>query len=111
MSLTSDQLNELVSAVLAVSQPAAVILFGSQARGDVHQFSDVDLLVIRNGEFREGESRRRELGSLYRSVSQRCDIPKDIVLFTKAEFLSWRNTTNHMTSLAWREGRLLYGQV
>ena len=111
MRLTDDDLEAIVDAVLAVSKPAAVILFGSHARGDFHQFSDIDLLVIRTTDFQMGESRRKELGRLYRSVSEICSTPKDIVLFTKDEFLSWRNTTNHMASLAWREGRVLYGQI
>jgi len=109
--LTDNSFDEIVHAILAVCQPAAIILFGSYARGDVHEFSDVDLLVIRQFEFRTGESRRKELGQLYRSVSEACDRPKDIILFTKDEFFSWRHTTNHMVSVAWKEGRILYGQI
>ena len=111
MSLTDDHFEDIVRAVLAVSQPAAIILFGSYARGDVHQFSDLDLLVIRKKEFRTGESRRKELGLLYRSISKICGVPKDIILFTKSEFQSWKNTTNHMAASASKEGRVLYGQV
>ena len=98
-------------AVLAVCEPSAVILFGSYARGDVHQYSDLDLLVIRQKDFKAGESRRKELGRIYRSVSKSCAIPKDILLLTRTEFLDWRDTTNHMAALAWKEGRILYGQV
>jgi len=111
MALMDDHFDDIVRSILAVYQPSAIILFGSYARGDVHPFSDVDLLVIRKDEFRKGDSRRRELGLLYRSVAKTCDIPKDIILFTKDEFLSWKDTTNHMVSVAWREGRILYGNV
>jgi len=38
-------------------------------------------------------------------------VPKDIILLTKPEFMAWRNTTNHMASIAWKEGRVLYGEV
>jgi predicted nucleotidyltransferase len=109
--LTGESFENILHAILAVCQPKAVILFGSYARGDVHQYSDVDLLVIRQNEFHPGESRRRELGRIYRSVSQVCDIPKDIILFTDNEFKSWRNTSNHMASLAWKEGKIIYGKV
>ena len=101
----------IVQSLLSVSDPAAIILFGSYARGDNHQFSDVDLLVVRRRDFEHGESRRRELGHLYRSMSGVCAIPKDIILFTLDEFYSWKDTTNHMVSVAWKEGRVLYGQV
>jgi predicted nucleotidyltransferase len=86
-------------------------LFGSYARGEATEFSDVDILVVRESEFGPGESRRQELGDLYRSVSTTCHIPKDILLFTKSEFLAWRNTTNHMVAGAWKEGRVLYGEI
>ena len=85
--------------------------FGSHARGDTHRYSDLDLLVIRKEEFKNGENRRKELGRIYRSVSQACAIPKDILLITNKEFLDWRDTTNHMAAVAWKEGRVLYGQV
>jgi predicted nucleotidyltransferase len=109
--LTHEGLRKIVTAILSVSQPAAIILFGSYARDQVHEFSDVDLLVIRDAEFREGESRRKELGRIYRSVTEACATPKDIILFTRDEVSAWRNTTNHMISVACREGRVLYGQV
>lgn len=111
MALENDNFYDIVQSILAVYEPSAIILFGSRARGDIHEHSDIDLLVIRDREFEKGESRRRELGGLYRSVSQVCDIPKDIILFTRKEFFSWRHTTNHMLALAWREGRILYGKI
>ena len=86
--LTRERLQEIVTAILSVSQPAAIILFGSYARDQVHEFSDVDLLVIRDAEFREGESRRKELGRIYRSVTEICGTRKDIILFTKGRSFS-----------------------
>ena len=53
-ALAKPDLGKVVSAVLAVCEPKAVILFGSYARGDTHRFSDLDLLVIRKKEFKTG---------------------------------------------------------
>lgn len=111
MAPSTEAFKDIVQAVLTVMRPAAIVLVGSQARGDTHEGSDIDLLVIRESDFRPGESRRRELGSLYRAVTKTCELPKDILLFTKSEFLNWKNTTNHMVSLASKEGRVLYGQI
>lgn len=111
MAPSAEAFKDIVDAVLTVMRPAAIVLVGSQARGDTHEGSDIDLLVIRENDFKPGESRRKELGSLYRAVTKTCELPKDILLFTKSEFLNWKNTTNHMVSLASKEGRVLYGQI
>ena len=111
MTLDEGRLQQIVRSIVAVSKPAAILLFGSYARGDFREESDVDLLVIRDHDFRKGESRRKELGLLYRAVSQCCDTPKDIILLTKGEFLSWKETTNHIAAAALREGRVIYGQI
>lgn len=110
-TLTKPDLEKVVRAILEVCEPKAVILFGSYARGNTHRYSDLDLLVIRQEEFKSGESRRKELGRIYRSVSLACAVPKDILLLTNKEYLEWKNTTNHMAAVASKEGRVLYGQV
>ena len=40
------QVENLKEAILNDYDPEAVILFGSMGRGDVYEFSDVDLLVV-----------------------------------------------------------------
>ncbi len=111
MTRVNEPFKDIIQAVLSVTRPTAVILFGSHARGDAHERSDVDLLIIRENDFKPGESWRKELGSLYRAITETCDSPKDVVLFTRNEFLNWKDTTNHMVSIASREGRVLYGEI
>ena len=110
-TLEKPDLAKVVRAVLAECEPKAVILFGSYARGDTHRYSDLDLLVIRQKDFKAGESRRKELGRIYRSVSQACAIPKDILLRTNREFLAQRHTTKHIAAGSWQEGARLYAQL
>jgi predicted nucleotidyltransferase len=111
MAGPKESFGDVVQAVLSVTRPAAVVLFGSHARGDARADSDIDLLVVREKDFAPGESRRHELGSIYRAVTRTRAVPKDIILLTKPEFMAWRNTTNHMASIAWKEGQVLYGEV
>jgi predicted nucleotidyltransferase len=111
MKLTADVQTQIVDAIRSEIEPAAIILFGSYARGEATPASDIDLLVLRRDDYRPGESRRDEIGRLYRTVSRVCAIPKDILLFSLAEFHDWKDTTNHMLSAAAREGHLLYGEV
>lgn len=60
-------LDEIVRRIVEVAQPERIILFGSAARGTMGPHSDVDLLVVKAGEFRRLEVTReiyRNLGGL-----------------------------------------------
>lgn len=49
----SDQqtiLNEIKKAILSVDENADALLFGSRARGDFHEESDWDILILTNEE-------------------------------------------------------------
>lgn len=43
-------IKEIKAAILSVAPDAEIILFGSQARGDAQEDSDIDLLVLVEGE-------------------------------------------------------------
>ncbi len=46
VAVTDELLDEMVRAIVEEVDPEQVILFGSRARGDTHEHSDVDLIVI-----------------------------------------------------------------
>lgn len=56
----------LVERLVAVAQPTKIILFGSQARGDADDLSDVDLLVSES----EFEERADQPGTVERAACQ-----------------------------------------
>lgn len=62
--LDDDLLQEIIRRVVEVADPDRIILFGSAARGDMGPHSDVDLLVIKSGEY----NRRTVTGQVYRCM-------------------------------------------
>jgi predicted nucleotidyltransferase len=60
--------------------PERIVLFGSYAKGTVHDRSDVDLLVIANVDGSPGFYQRRA-----RELAADCFPPVDVVLATPAE--------------------------
>ncbi|MDO9325800.1 MAG: nucleotidyltransferase domain-containing protein [Methanoregula sp.] len=44
-------LGEIVRRIVACASPEKIILFGSGARDEMGPDSDIDILVIKNGEF------------------------------------------------------------
>jgi HEPN domain-containing protein/predicted nucleotidyltransferase len=45
-AVTPEKIEAAVKRLVEVARPSRIILFGSAARGDMHQHSDVDLLVV-----------------------------------------------------------------
>jgi predicted nucleotidyltransferase len=65
--ISEPLLQTIVQRLLAAGQPQKIILFGSQARGEVGHDSDYDLLVIENSNqprYRRAVSYRRALKDL-----------------------------------------------
>lgn len=64
-------IEELISKVSAVFQVKSVILFGSKARGDSNEYSDVDIMVIIKGE--ESKVKRNKLSEVSFEVNYKHD--------------------------------------
>ena len=83
--------------------PLQIILFGSQARGDADQQSDIDLLVV----FAELRDKRKTSLDIMRALS---DLPaaKDILVSTPEELERHRTRIGSVLRYAQREGKVLY---
>lgn len=96
------KIEELQSQIIAMCNPLAVFLFGSQAKGTATERSDIDLCIIA-----ESTNKRRLLADLYYSVET--SIPVDFILYTPSE---WANCISDPHSFAYKinsEGVKLYG--
>ena len=80
----------------------AVILFGSQARGEAHQFSDYDLVII--ADFQESYLDRGMW-----VVHLAPDVSVDVFCYTPAEFDLLFNSYNLTAIDAISEGIVLHG--
>ena len=105
--VTDSLLDQMVQAIVAEVDPEQVILFGSRARGDAREDSDVDLVVVEAEPFGKTRSRRLEAVRLWKSLSGFI-VPKDILVYSRDEVEYWRDSLNHVLARALREGRVLY---
>lgn len=101
--VTEEKLQEITNKLVAAVHPDKIILFGSRARGDHRPDSDVDLLIIKDS----SEPGHRRVIPAYRALSG-SGIAKDILWYTRQEIEDWRDVKNHVTTVALREGRVLY---
>jgi len=85
--------------------PEKIILFGSQARGDADEHSDVDLLVITNIQ----GSRRSMMVAMDREL-RGSGFARDIVILTPHEFERDKEIPGTVARPAWKEGKVLYAR-
>jgi predicted nucleotidyltransferase len=101
--VAQEVLDAIIQRIVEVAQPEQIILFGSAARGEMGPNSDVDLLVVKSGEFDQG----RLLGDIYlnlHGVGQAVDV----ILVTTEQVERYRNTHCLIIAPALRQGKEIY---
>jgi predicted nucleotidyltransferase len=99
----TDLVGEMVARIVDAVDPDRIILFGSRARGDGREGSDLDLLII-------GPSRLppwQRTVPIYRLLAG-MGVPKDIIWWTPEEVHEWRGVRSHFINAVLREGQVLY---
>lgn len=101
--LKTSEIEFIKKRLIEKFNPAKVIIFGSQARMDADNKSDVDLLIITkiNG------SRRKLMVEMDRALTG-LKYARDIVILSAVEFEKDKLIAGTIARYASREGRLIY---
>ena len=108
-TVTNDVVQKMVDAIVREVAPEQVYVFGSVARGEPTEDSDVDILIVEQESFGPERSRLQETNRVYRALSQ-FRVPTDVLVYSTDEFAKWSNSLNHVIGRCQREGRLLYAR-
>jgi len=65
IEVTDEVLADMVQAIVREVDPERIYLFGSRARGDAREDSDIDLLIVESEPFGPGRSRFEELNRIH----------------------------------------------
>ena len=96
-------LQRLTVLLIQAARPKRIILFGSYARGEAREVSDLDVMVVEDSlANRAGEMVR--LNRLLRSL----EIPVDLLVVSAEKFDHWCGTPGNVYFEAATEGRSLY---
>jgi len=101
--VTEQTLAEAIERLVSQFHPDQVILFGSQARRDADDRSDVDILVVCPIK----GSRRALMVAMDRAL-RGLALARDIIVLTPEEFERDRHIPGTVARPAWLEGRVLY---
>lgn len=107
--LKIETLEAITRVIVSAVNPERVVLFGSRARGDARNDSDLDLLIIEQEPFGPHRSRFREMRRIRRLLSD-FRLPKDILVYSLDEVARWQNSVNHILAKCLREGKVLYAR-
>jgi predicted nucleotidyltransferase len=99
----ADALDEIVRRIVAIAAPERIVLFGSAARGEAGPNSDLDLLVIKAGQYHRGRMTEEIYMSLI-GVGQAVDV----VVVTPEDVERYRASHAMVIAPALREGRVVY---
>jgi uncharacterized protein len=104
-ALTTDteSIQQLTALLIQAAKPKRIIMFGSQARGEAGEGSDLDVMVVEDNVLdRVGEMVR--LNRLLRSI----DLAVDLLVVSEEKFQYWRETPGNVYFEAAAEGKVLY---
>lgn len=107
VNISDDVIEEMARRIVREVDPQRILLFGSWARGEANEHSDVDLLVVEREPFGAQRSRRQEAARIWRCLSE-FRIPTDILVYSASEVTQWKDSSYHVIAKALREGRVLY---
>lgn len=94
---------EAARRLVEVARPTKVILFGSAARGEPDEESDLDLVVVLKDVTRRRAETVRLLNAL-RSLR----VPADVLVYSEEEVRDWGHLPGSVLYEALREGKVLY---
>lgn len=100
-----ERIKKYTQRLIEQIKPKAVILFGSFARKDINEGSDVDVLVI--ADFKEPFLDRIKLLLDLNDVS----LPLEPIGYTLKEFQKMQEEGNHFIKEVLDGGEVLYGQI
>jgi len=102
--ITPAQIAAAVERITQAARPERILVFGSQARGEGREESDLDLLVIET----DVPDRAAEMVRL-RRLLRPLRIPVDILVYSHADVERWGDQPGSALFWALREGKVVYG--
>jgi predicted nucleotidyltransferase len=101
-------IDEIIPIIVSLASPDQIILFGSYARGDNTEKSDIDLLIIKKG-LKNGFD---IIDSIYMAFYEnKIKIPVDLLTIDYNRYIEINNEIGYIYKTIKEQGRVLYGTI
>jgi predicted nucleotidyltransferase len=98
-------IDKILSLIVSLVSPDQIMLFGSYARGDNTEKSDIDLLIVK----KDLKNSNEMTDLLYRAFyNNKIGIPVDLIVIDYNKYLELNNETGYIYKTIKHEGKLLY---
>jgi uncharacterized protein len=102
-----ELIREMASEIVEHFKPHKIILFGSFARGEETENSDIDLLVLVDTPAKRGE----RSAPILKFLAERYEEPVDIVVRSPQSLEDWQDVPNSFAQQILKEGIVLYEEA
>ena len=106
LMMFEDKIKMIVQRVTASYEPKAIIVFGSVAKGDSSEESDLDIAIIMDSNLSEHERNVK-----VRVCIGAIGIPLDLLVFTPEEIEAEKTDCTSIVSEILRTGEVVYGSA
>jgi predicted nucleotidyltransferase len=101
-------IDKIIPIIVSLASPDQIILFGSYARGDNTEKSDIDLLIIKK-DLKNGFD---IIDSIYRNLYEnKIKIPVDLLMIDYNRYFDINNEIGYIYKTINEQGKILYGAL
>ena len=106
MDLKIPYIDKIISLIVSIASPDQIILFGSYARGDNKEKSDIDLLIVK----RNLKNGFDIIDSVYKAFFEsKIRISVDLLTIDYNRYLELNNKIGYIYKTIKEEGKVIYG--
>ena len=101
-------IDKIIPIIQSIASPDQIILFGSYARGNYSEKSDIDLLIIK----RDLKNGNNIIDSIYREFyKNKIKIAVDLLTIDYNRYMELSNKIGYIYKTIKEQGRILYGTL
>jgi len=108
MVINVPKIDTIISIIVSIASPDQIILFGSYARGDNTEKSDIDLLILKKDLKRGGDI----IDAIYRAFfDNTIGVAVDLLAIDYDRYLELSDEIGYVYKTIKKEGKVIYGSM